>query len=157
MPPAAYLHSCASGGDGSGGFLQTHYWYRDMVGNVFYGFLGKWMLTVKAADTLQPVYGFTAFLLLIYLLALGQFTIIVPIAVIMGSKVMIDLAFYLWSVHLYRRWTGDRVQVSIRKALLSAIAEPFTFQILRHLGAIWGWGSFLTGRRGAWGKQDRRA
>ena len=44
-----------------GGFLQTQYWYRDMVGNRRYGSLGTSMLPVKALDTLQPLYGLTAF------------------------------------------------------------------------------------------------
>jgi hypothetical protein len=35
-----------------------------------------------------------------------------------------------------------------------AVLEPFSFQILRHLGALLGWHHFLTGRR-HWGKQTR--
>jgi hypothetical protein len=34
--------------------------------------------------------------------------------------------------------------------LLSALAEPFSFQLLRHLGAAWGWFGFVTGRN-RWG------
>jgi glycosyltransferase involved in cell wall biosynthesis len=37
-----------------GGFLQTQFWYRDMVGDRRYGWLGTLMLPVKAIDTLQP-------------------------------------------------------------------------------------------------------
>jgi hypothetical protein len=37
---------------------------------------------------------------------------------------------------------------------LAALAEPFSFQLLRHLGASWGWVVFLTGRR-QWGAQHR--
>ena len=48
-----------------GGFLQTQSWYRDMIGNPRYGRLGLAMLPVKAADTLQPIYGLTAAALLI--------------------------------------------------------------------------------------------
>ena len=66
---------------------------------------------------------------------------------------MIDLLFHLWSVHFYRRWAqiegGSELQavqhVSFALALLAALAEPFTFQILRHTGAAWGWLFFLTG------------
>jgi hypothetical protein len=35
-------------------------------------------------------------------------------------------------------------------ALLAAIAEPFSFQLMRHTGAAWGWFSFVT-RRQHWG------
>jgi hypothetical protein len=38
--------------------------------------------------------------------------------------------------------------------MLAALLEPFSFQILRHLGAAWGWGMFLTGVR-QWGVQHR--
>ncbi len=43
------------------GFLETQYWNRDMTGNRRYGTLGTLMLPVKAFDTMQPVYGLTAF------------------------------------------------------------------------------------------------
>jgi hypothetical protein len=38
--------------------------------------------------------------------------------------------------------------VSFGFALLAAIVEPFSFQLLRHLGASWGWLRFITGKRG---------
>jgi cellulose synthase/poly-beta-1,6-N-acetylglucosamine synthase-like glycosyltransferase len=99
-----------------GGFLQTQYWYRDMVGDRRYGWLGVAMLPVKA--------------------------------------IVIDLAFQLWSVLLYGRWVGEHRLHHLGYALLAAIAEPFSFQILRHTGASLGWLVFLTGRR-SWGKQSR--
>ena len=37
---------------------------------------------------------------------------------------------------------------------LAALVEPFSFQLLRHLGAALGWVVFLTGRRG-WGTRKR--
>ena len=45
------------------GFLQTQYWNRDMTGNRRYGALGLLMMPVKAIDTVQPIYGLTAFAL----------------------------------------------------------------------------------------------
>ena len=59
--------SCASAGAGSAAFCKPSFWYRDMVGNPRYGWLGLAMLPVKAADTLQPIYGLTAVVLLICL------------------------------------------------------------------------------------------
>ena len=139
-----------------GGFLQTQFWYRDMVGNRRFGWLGLAMLPVKAADTLQPIYGLTAIGLLFWFLATGQFAVLLPAAGIMGAKIGIDLGFHLWSVVLYRRWTGDHRGTSLVHALLAALAEPFTFQIFRHTGAALGWWVFLTGQR-SWGTQSRFA
>ena len=69
-----------------GGFLQTQFWYRDMVGNPRYGWLGLAMLPVKAADTLQPIYGLTAFFLLIFFLLTGRFAVVLPAAGVMLAK-----------------------------------------------------------------------
>ncbi len=137
-----------------GGFLQTQYWYRDMVGDRRFGALGLAMLPVKAIDTLQPLYGLTAFGLLVYYIVEGKLGNLAPVAVIIGVKIAIDLAFHLWSVHLYRRWLGDRTVADPGYAFLAALAEPFTFQLLRHAGAAWGWVMFLTGRQ-TWGSQQR--
>ena len=141
-----------------GGFLQTQYWYRDMVGDKRHGWLGLAMLPVKAIDTLQPLYGLTAFFLLLYYLLHGSFGVLTPVAGVIGGKIVIDLAFHLWSVHLYRRWAESdapgRPHAGFGWALLAALAEPFTFQLLRHTGAAWGWVSFLTGQR-TWSKQSR--
>lgn len=139
-----------------GGFLQTQYWNRDMVGNGRFGMLGRWMLPVKALDTLQPVYGLAAFVILIVIVATGRFFIALPILLVMIAKIVIDLSFHLWSLGIYKRWTGQREGLGIGPAIVAAIAEPFTFQLLRHTGALWGWVAFLTGR-GSWGRQHRTA
>ncbi len=137
-----------------GGFLQTQFWYRDMVGNRRYGWLGTAMLPVKAADTLQPVYGLTALGLLAWFLCTAQFAVLIPAAGVMVGKIVIDLGFHLWSVVLYRRWTGDDHSTRLSHALLAALAEPFTFQVFRHIGAALGWFVFLTGQR-SWGTASR--
>ena len=142
-----------------GGFLQTQYWYRDMVGDRRYGWLGLAMLPVKAIDTLQPLYGLTAFFLLVYYLLNGSLGVLAPVGGVIGAKIVLDLTFHLWSVHLYRRWAqgAGAPRVGFGLALLAALVEPFTFQILRHLGAAWGWAYFLTGGRlqKIWGQQSR--
>jgi cellulose synthase/poly-beta-1,6-N-acetylglucosamine synthase-like glycosyltransferase len=137
-----------------GGFLQTQYWYRAMVGDTRLGWLGTLMLPVKAIDTLQPLYGLTAFGLLLFFAATGRLSIVLPVAALIGTKIAIDLAFHLWSVHLYRRWVGDATRASLGWALAAALVEPFSFQLLRHGGAALGWASFLTGQR-HWGRQRR--
>jgi cellulose synthase/poly-beta-1,6-N-acetylglucosamine synthase-like glycosyltransferase len=137
-----------------GGFLQTQYWYRAMVGDKRHGWLGVLMLPVKAIDTLQPLYGLTAFVLLVFYAVTRRLDIVGPVAALILGKIAIDLAFHLWSVHLYRRWVGDARRASLGWALAAALIEPFTFQLLRHTGAALGWVSFLTGQR-SWGRQSR--
>jgi cellulose synthase/poly-beta-1,6-N-acetylglucosamine synthase-like glycosyltransferase len=137
-----------------GGFLQTQYWYRDMIGDSRYGWLGVAMLPVKAIDTLQPIYGLVAFALLLFYLVTGRFGLVNPVAGVIGAKIGLDLAFYLWSLVLYHRWAGGQSRVNLFYAIIAAIAEPFSFQLLRHTGAAWGWVSFLTGQR-TWSSQRR--
>jgi cellulose synthase/poly-beta-1,6-N-acetylglucosamine synthase-like glycosyltransferase len=137
-----------------GGFLQTQLWYRHMVGNPRYGRLGTQMLPVKAFDTMQPLYGLTSIVLLLAALVAGRSAVIAPVAGVIAAKIALDLAFYLWSLVLYRRWLGDMARVNLLWAIVAALIEPFTFQVLRHSGAALGWVSFLTGQRG-WGSQAR--
>jgi cellulose synthase/poly-beta-1,6-N-acetylglucosamine synthase-like glycosyltransferase len=139
-----------------GGFLQTQYWYRAMVGDARYGNIGRWMLPVKAIDTMQPMFGLAALGVLVYAIALGRWSVLIPVSAWIIGKIVVDLAFHLWSVHLYRRWIGADTVARFDLALLAAIVEPFSFQILRHLGAALGWVSFLRRER-AWGKQHRLA
>jgi cellulose synthase/poly-beta-1,6-N-acetylglucosamine synthase-like glycosyltransferase len=129
------------------GFLQTQYWNRDMTGNGRYGPLGRVMLPIKAIDTMQPIYGLTAFILLLRFLVSGHYTILIPVLVIILSKILIDLWFHLWSVRLYTHWIGERTTAArMSLAALAALAEPFSFQLMRHAGAAWGWLSFIAGR-----------
>jgi cellulose synthase/poly-beta-1,6-N-acetylglucosamine synthase-like glycosyltransferase len=139
-----------------GGFLQTQHWNRDMVGNPRYGRLGTAMLPVKALDRFQPIYGLAAFFVLIALIVTGRFTIVLPILAIMLAKVIADLGFHLWSLGIYKRWTGQHKGLELGPALLASLFEPFTFQLLRHAGAAWGWIAFLRGRE-TWMKQKRTA
>jgi hypothetical protein len=137
-----------------GGFLQTQLWYRHMVGDRRYGRLGTRMLPVKAFDTMQPLYGLTSIALLIAYGLSGQGSILVPVAGVITAKITLDLVFYLWSLMLYRRWAGPAARVNLGWAVVAALIEPFSFQVLRHTGAALGWVSFLTGQR-HWGSQVR--
>ena len=139
-----------------GGFLQTQYWYRAMVGDGRYGNVGRLMLPIKAIDTVQPIFGLTALAVLAVALAQGRYAILIPASAWILAKIAIDLAFHMWSVHLYRRWVGAKTEAHLGYAFLAALAEPFSFQILRHLGAALGWVTFLTRQR-HWGKQERLA
>jgi len=129
------------------GFLQTQYWNRDMTLNPSFGVLGRVMMPVKAVDTMQPIYGLTALLLFFVFLFTGRLHIFLPVFAVILTKIAIDLAYHLWSVHLYTRWIGKRTTSgSILLAICAAIAEPFSFQLMRHTGAAWGWLAFMTGR-----------
>ena len=139
-----------------GGFLQTQHWNRDMVGNSLFGKLGTAMLPVKAADTVQPIFGLAAFAILLVALLSGRFHIVIPILIIMLAKIMVDLAFHLTSLHLYSRWTGQTKGLGFGPALAAAVLEPFSFQLFRHWGAVLGWVAFLTGRE-TWARQTRTA
>jgi cellulose synthase/poly-beta-1,6-N-acetylglucosamine synthase-like glycosyltransferase len=136
------------------GFLQTQRWNRDMTGNARFGALGKFMMPVKALDTLQPLYGLAAFAILIAVTAAGNFAVALPILLVMLAKIAVDMTFHLWSLSIYRRWTGGTHSISWPKAILAALLEPFSFQLMRHAGAAWGWWTFLTGRQ-SWGRQNR--
>ncbi|RQU90581.1 glycosyltransferase family 2 protein [Burkholderia cepacia] len=136
------------------GFLQTQYWNRDITGNPRYGLLGLLMMPVKAVDTLQPVYGLAAFTLLPIFICTGRFSVLLPASGVIAAKIAIDLAFHIWSVHLYRRWTADHRSTRVSMAILASLIEPFSFQLLRHTGAALGWLHVLTARR-YWGIQER--
>jgi hypothetical protein len=123
-----------------------------MVGDPRHGWLGLAMLPVKAIDTLQPIYGLLAFALLLAYAATGQ-AVFGSVLSVVGAKIALDLAFHLWSIRLYSRWTATP-RLGYGRALLVALAEPFSFQLLRHAGAAWGWAAFLSGRR-SWGAQRR--
>lgn len=112
-----------------GGFLQTQYWYRGMVGDGrLFGNVGRWMLPVKSVDTMQPIFGLTALGILLVSIAQGRLGVLLPVSAWIAAKI----------------------------ALLAALVEPFSFQVLRHVGATLGWITFLTRQR-QWGTQERLA
>ena len=125
-----------------------------MIGNARFDQLGTFHMPVKTLDTLQPVFGLTAFVILVVSLALGKTTIALPILLLMLAKILIDLSFHLWSLRIYARWTGQAEILPLGPALLAVFAEPFSFQLIRHSGAIWGWLSFLRGEM-RWGHKVR--
>ena len=137
-----------------GGFLQTQWWYRAMVGSRRMGRIGTLMLPVKALDTVHPLYGLTAFALLGCFIVTGNVDVLAPVAVVLGGALAINLVFQLWSVAQYRRWVGDPHRVSLVAAGVASVLEPFTFRLLLQFGALLGWVAFLgVGQR--WGGADR--
>ena len=128
-----------------GGFLQTQWWNRDMMGAPRFGALGLAMMPVKALDTLQPIYGLTAFALLVAFLLAGRGGAFLPALGLTIAMVGLQVANLAFLLAAYRRWTGGRASPSFSRALLCLALEPFTFQVLRHLGAAWGWVAALSG------------
>lgn len=128
------------------GFLETQFSNGDMVGNPRYGQLGRLMLPIKALDTLQPVFGITAFILLIWLL-LNWNAVAQTVLLVIGVKLVLDFCYHLWAIDRYHRWLGQRPSPRFWWAsLLASLAEPFSFQLIRHAGAVRGWLNFLSGR-----------
>lgn len=137
-----------------GGFLQTHWWYRAMVGDRRLGRLGTIMLPLKAIDAMAPLYGLTAVGLLVYFLATSRFGVLVPVLIVLAGKLCIDVVFHLWALRQYRRWVGDPRRASSPAAALVLLVEPLTFTVLLHIGALLGWVAFLGGAQ-RWGSRQR--
>jgi cellulose synthase/poly-beta-1,6-N-acetylglucosamine synthase-like glycosyltransferase len=126
------------------GFLQTQYRYRFMTGNARYGSVGRFMMPIKVIDTLQPLYGLTAFVLLVSFLVGGR-SVLWPVLAVIGAKLVVDFCFQLWGLQLYYRWLGRRpLPRDWLLAALASLAEPFSFQLLRHTGALLGWWAVLS-------------
>ncbi len=138
-----------------GGFLQTQWWNRDMIGAPRFGALGLAMMPVKAIDTLQPVYGLVALGLLAAFLATGRVYAFAPAIGLMAAKIGLDVANMALLLAVYRRWTGGRAGPGLARAVACLVLEPFSFQILRHLGAVWGWLAVLRGAR-VWERRSVR-
>jgi cellulose synthase/poly-beta-1,6-N-acetylglucosamine synthase-like glycosyltransferase/cytochrome b561 len=128
------------------GFLQTQYRHRDMIANPAYGAVGTLMLPYKMFDTLQPLFGITAFVLLLGFL-FGRQPVLVPVLVVIAVKLVIDFGFLLWGVSFYNRW--KRQPGTPRQWVLAGVAaltEPIFFQVMRHCGAMLGWFAVLSNR-----------
>lgn len=121
------------------GFLQTQFRNADMIGNPRYGNVGTLMLPIKSLDTLQPIFGIVAFVFLVLFL-FGRYAVGAMVLRVIAAKIGIDLFFHFWSLALYARWQNrPHPARTWLIAFLITLVEPFTFQLLRHAGACWGW------------------
>jgi cellulose synthase/poly-beta-1,6-N-acetylglucosamine synthase-like glycosyltransferase len=128
------------------GFIATHFQYHAMVGNARYGRVGRYMMCVKTLDLLLPIYALASAVVLICILAVrhGLAPIIWKLIIV---KLAFDLVLHAYAIVLYQRWLG--IPLSRRLWLQSVgatLSEPFVFQILRQLGAVFGWLAFLRRR-----------
>ena len=125
------------------GFIATHFKYHDMVGNARYGAVGRYMMCLKTLDLLLPVYAMAAAVVLVCLLVVHhglQFFIVKLIV----AKLIFDLTLHAYSIVLYQRWLGIPLSRKLwLQSLGATLSEPFVFQIMRQLGAVFGWVAFL--------------
>ena len=128
-----------------GGFLQTQWWNRDMIAAPRFGALGLAMMPVKAFDTLQPIYGLIGLALLVMFVIGGRSADFAPAFGLMLAKIGLDVGNMALLLAAWRRWTGGRAPAGLGCAIVCLVLEPFSFQILRHLGAAWGWQAALGG------------
>jgi cytochrome b561 len=104
------------------------------------------MLPLKVLDTLQPIFGISAFLLLLDF-AWRRERVLTPVLLVIGVKLIIDFTFLLWGLAFYNRWQGRRsAPREWLLAGLAALTEPFCFQLMRHCGAMLGWLAVLRQR-----------
>ena len=133
------------------GFLETQLWYRDMVGAARYGRVGRLMLPIKAFDTLQPLHGLVALLLLPVLAVREHWGVLAAAGIFLGVKIALDVVVHARAARLNFGGVGTSFGLV---PLTAAVLGGFSFEFLRHLGAALGWIAFLTGDR-AWRPQAR--
>ncbi len=138
------------------GFLETIFSNKDMVANPRYGRFGKYMLILKLIDTLKPVYGLFAIIIFIFYISSG-YKPYSGIVYILAGKLIFDIAFHARAFALYHRWQGLDISKSLWVRSFGAIlTEPFAFQILRHVSAVFGIIAYLRGYV-AWTHQRQAA
>jgi cellulose synthase/poly-beta-1,6-N-acetylglucosamine synthase-like glycosyltransferase len=126
------------------GFIATHFKFHAMVANAKYGRVGRYMLCLKTLDLLLPIYALAAAVVLIMLLVVhhGLAPIVVKLII---AKLIFDLILHAYSMVLYQRWLGIPPSRMWLRSLGATLSEPFVFQIMRQMGAVFGWLAFLRG------------
>jgi cellulose synthase/poly-beta-1,6-N-acetylglucosamine synthase-like glycosyltransferase len=128
------------------GFIATHFQYHAMVGNGRYGPVGRYMMCIKTLDLLLPIYALASAVVLIVILAVrhGLAPIILQL---IAAKLLFDLLLHAYAIVLYQRWLHIPLKRKLwLQSLGATLSEPFVFQILRQLGAVFGWLAFLRRR-----------
>lgn len=125
------------------GFIATHFQYHDMVANGRYGPVGRYMMCVKTLDLLLPIYALASAVVLVVILAVRHALAAIIIKLII-AKLIFDLVLHAYAIVLYQRWLGIPLSRKLwLQSLGATLSEPFVFQILRQLGAVFGWLAFL--------------
>lgn len=125
------------------GFLETQYNNLDMMTNNKFGRVGRFMLPIKMLDTVQPFFAVAAICILL-MLVIQQSPAVYTVLKIIGAKIVLDLCFHLWGIYVYQRWTNIKMTwYVIPQMIFATIAAPFSFQIVKVLGACLGWWIFI--------------
>jgi cellulose synthase/poly-beta-1,6-N-acetylglucosamine synthase-like glycosyltransferase len=128
------------------GFIATHFKYHDMVGNGRYGAIGRYMLCLKTLDLLLPIYALASATVLVALFSVRHHLPLFIVKLII-AKLIFDLLLHAYSIILYQRWLGIPLSRKLwLQSFGATLTEPFVFQIMRQLGAVFGWLAFLSGR-----------
>lgn len=131
------------------GFIGTMWRHRALVGDPAQGALGRWHLRLKTIDTLLPLYGLIAGILLV-VIAVRDGGLDRIVLLIVVAKVLIDAGLHGWAETTYRRWLGlPTGRAALLAPVLASVAEQIAFQPLRQLGALLGWFR-LFGRGRGW-------
>jgi cellulose synthase/poly-beta-1,6-N-acetylglucosamine synthase-like glycosyltransferase len=127
------------------GFIATHFKFSDMIANGRYGAVGRYMLCFKTLDLLLPIYALAAGVVLVCLLSVRHHLDLIIIKLIL-AKLLFDLVMHAYSIVLYQRWLGIPLSQKLwLKSIGATLTEPFLFQIIRQMGAVFGWLAFLRG------------
>ncbi len=128
------------------GFIATHFKYHDMVGNGRYGAVGRYMLCLKTLDLLLPIYALAAAVVLVMLIIIHH-GLRIFIVKLIAAKLLFDVILHAYSIVLYQRWLGIPLAKKLwLQSFGATLSEPFVFQIMRQLGAVFGWLAFLRRR-----------
>jgi cellulose synthase/poly-beta-1,6-N-acetylglucosamine synthase-like glycosyltransferase len=128
------------------GFIATHFKYHEMVGNGRFGAVGRYMMCLKTLDLLLPIYALAAAVVLVVLLSAHHHlnTFIIKVIIV---KLLYDLTLHAYSIVLYQRWLNVPLRPKFwMQSVAATLSEPFVFQIMRQMGAVFGWLAFLRRR-----------
>lgn len=129
------------------GFLRTHYQYRRMIAQPRYRSVGLFMMPIKTIDTLQPLYGLFALIVLVLLL-FSDHVVSSVIWWTITTKLIIDFSYHIWALRKYLRWIHEPQTLKLWLYMTTCVlVAPFVFQPLRHLAALLGW--FMINNRSA--------
>jgi hypothetical protein len=117
-----------------------------MVGNGRYGAVGRYMMCLKTLDLLLPIYALASATVLVALLSVRHHLPIFIVKLII-AKLIFDLLLHAYSIILYQQWLGIPLSRKLwLQSFGATLTEPFVFQIMRQMGAVFGWLAFLSGR-----------
>jgi hypothetical protein len=95
-----------------------------------------------------------AFALFAGFLATQNASAALPTGLLALGKIGFDMGSLVFLLDAYRRWTGQGQLRRLGLAWVCLLVEPFSFQVLRNLGAARGWLALLAGRL-EWGGSSR--